>query len=289
MATGCLSTPNTPDYPGVDGYAGRTLPHRPLAPRGCRLHRAAGGGHRDGLVGHPGHPADRRAGGRAGRLPADAELQRPGPQPPPRPGLPARTSRPATRSTGSENRASFLGTHLLAQRQGGRRLQRGGTPRRRWRPGGSEGGLGRRRRLRRHHVRPLGQRDRGRVRPEQDPGHGGRPRGGRGAQPPGLRHRLQAGLRRHRLLRHLQPAQRPPRRPAGDADRGVHPHRDPDEPPTTFEFDSVVFATGFDAISGALLAIDIRGRAGGRCGRSGPPGRRPISGWPPPDSPTCSW
>jgi cyclohexanone monooxygenase len=30
----------------------------------------------------------------------------------------------------------------------------------------------------------------------------------------------------------------------------------------TFTFDSVVFATGFDAISGALLAIDIRGRAG---------------------------
>ena len=30
----------------------------------------------------------------------------------------------------------------------------------------------------------------------------------------------------------------------------------------TFPVDSVVFATGFDAISGALLAIDIRGRAG---------------------------
>jgi cation diffusion facilitator CzcD-associated flavoprotein CzcO len=30
----------------------------------------------------------------------------------------------------------------------------------------------------------------------------------------------------------------------------------------SFEFDSVVFATGFDAISGALLAIDIRGRGG---------------------------
>ncbi|HYT38639.1 MAG TPA: NAD(P)/FAD-dependent oxidoreductase [Acidimicrobiia bacterium] len=29
-----------------------------------------------------------------------------------------------------------------------------------------------------------------------------------------------------------------------------------------FTFDSIVFATGFDAISGALLAIDIRGRAG---------------------------
>ena len=30
----------------------------------------------------------------------------------------------------------------------------------------------------------------------------------------------------------------------------------------TFAFDSIVFATGFDAISGALLAIDIRGRGG---------------------------
>jgi cyclohexanone monooxygenase len=30
----------------------------------------------------------------------------------------------------------------------------------------------------------------------------------------------------------------------------------------TFTFDSIIFATGFDAISGALLAIDIRGRAG---------------------------
>ena len=30
----------------------------------------------------------------------------------------------------------------------------------------------------------------------------------------------------------------------------------------TFFFDSIVFATGFDAISGALLAIDIRGRGG---------------------------
>jgi cyclohexanone monooxygenase len=30
----------------------------------------------------------------------------------------------------------------------------------------------------------------------------------------------------------------------------------------TFTFDSLIFATGFDAISGALLAIDIRGRAG---------------------------
>jgi cyclohexanone monooxygenase len=32
---------------------------------------------------------------------------------------------------------------------------------------------------------------------------------------------------------------------------------------TEYEFDSIVFATGFDAMTGALLNIDIRGRAGG--------------------------
>jgi cyclohexanone monooxygenase len=31
---------------------------------------------------------------------------------------------------------------------------------------------------------------------------------------------------------------------------------------TTFEFDAIVFATGFDAMTGALAAIDIRGRDG---------------------------
>jgi cyclohexanone monooxygenase len=33
-------------------------------------------------------------------------------------------------------------------------------------------------------------------------------------------------------------------------------------PEATFRLDSIVFATGFDAMTGALLAIDIRGRAG---------------------------
>ena len=31
---------------------------------------------------------------------------------------------------------------------------------------------------------------------------------------------------------------------------------------TEYEFDSIVFATGFDAMTGALLTIDIRGRGG---------------------------
>ena len=40
-----------------------------------------------------------------------------------------------------------------------------------------------------------------------------------------------------------------------------------------YELDVIVFATGFDAMTGALLEIDIRGREGGRCGRSGRTGR----------------
>jgi cyclohexanone monooxygenase len=42
-----------------------------------------------------------------------------------------------------------------------------------------------------------------------------------------------------------------------------------------FDVDAIVFATGFDAMTGALLAIDIRG-AGGRSLREGPKGRAPI-------------
>ena len=37
-----------------------------------------------------------------------------------------------------------------------------------------------------------------------------------------------------------------------------------------FEFDCIVFATGFDAMTGALLSIDIRGATAGRCATRGP-------------------
>ena len=66
--------------------------------------------------------------------------------------------------------------------------------------------------------------------------------------------RLQAALRRHRLLRDLQPAARAPRRPARDADRGDHARRDPHDGGGEYELDAIVFATGFDAMTGALLA-----------------------------------
>ena len=57
---------------------------------------------------------------------------------------------------------------------------------------------------------------------------------------------------------HLQPAERPPRRPAQDADHRINPSglETTDE---TFEFDAIVYATGFDAMTGSLV---VRGRRG---------------------------
>jgi hypothetical protein len=45
----------------------------------------------------------------------------------------------------------------------------------------------------------------------------------------------------------------------------------------SFEFDAIVYATGFDAMTGPVVAVDITGRDGSRCGRSGRTGHRPIS------------
>ena len=42
----------------------------------------------------------------------------------------------------------------------------------------------------------------------------------------------------------------------------ITPTRHPDAPTAEYEVDAIVFATGFDAMTGALLAIDIRGRDG---------------------------
>ena len=55
-----------------------------------------------------------------------------------------------------------------------------------------------------------------------------------------------------------------------------------------YEFDAIVFATGFDAVTGALTAIDIPARAGSPCGRSGPRAPGPTSGSPSRASRTCS-
>ena len=79
------------------------------------------------------------------------------------------------------------------------------------------------RHLRRHRRQPRGERDRVRVPARQDPLDRARSRDGGGALPeePLLRH--QAAVHRHQLLRDLQPAPRPPGRPAQGPD--PHDHR----------------------------------------------------------------
>ena len=46
----------------------------------------------------------------------------------------------------------------------------------------------------------------------------------------------------------------------------------------SYELDALVFATGYDAMTGALLAIDVHGRGGARCATSGRTARGPTSG-----------
>ena len=51
MATGCLSMPKEVDIEGAERFAGRRVLHQPLAARGRGLHRQAGRRHRHRLVG----------------------------------------------------------------------------------------------------------------------------------------------------------------------------------------------------------------------------------------------
>ena len=74
MATGCLSSANIPDFPGRRPLRGRDVPHRPVAARGCRLHRQARRRDRHRLVGDPVDPDHRRQARRAHRVPAHREL-----------------------------------------------------------------------------------------------------------------------------------------------------------------------------------------------------------------------
>ena len=78
MATGCLSVPRHARHPGVGALRRRRAPHGALAARGRRRARQAGRHPRHGVVGGAG-AADHRRGGRARhRLPAHAVLLHPG-------------------------------------------------------------------------------------------------------------------------------------------------------------------------------------------------------------------
>ena len=101
-----------------------------------------------------------------------------------------------------------------------------------------------------------------------------RPGDGRGAVPEGLPDRHQAPVRRHRTTtrRTTCPTS------ASSTCASTRSPRSPRPASTlvdeSFEFDAIVFATGFDAMTGAIVGVDITGRDGvdaeGDVGRTGP-------------------
>ena len=71
--------------------------------------------------------------------------------------------------------------------------------------------------------------------------------------------RLQAPVRRHRVLRDLQPRERHLVDVGQTPIESIHRDRACSVGGAEYEFDAIVFATGFDAMTGALDRIDIRG------------------------------
>src|SRR5439155_10157530 len=136
--------------------------------------------------------------------------------------------------------------------------------------------------LRRPAIRSGGQRPGGRVCPRQDPRDRARPRGCRAALA-AQRHWLQAALSRQLRLGNLQPLDRRQREPieaitpAGIRARGRE-----------YAVDAIVFATGSDAMTGALLKIDIRGTGGQTLEEKWREGPKTYLGLGMAASPTCA-
>ena len=212
MATGCLSSSQVPEFPGSDALRGRVLPHRALAARGRRLRGQARRRDRHRLVRHPVDPADRRAGRAAHRLPAHAELHRARAQRPARPGD-ERGARPTTRACRARSARESHARHPAIPSNDRSALEVPDEERER-----SRGALGARR-LRHARAasptcsidpRPTSTapsssaskiRETRRATPRSPSAHAAR-----------LPDRHQAPVRRHRLLRDVQPRQRHARR-----------------------------------------------------------------------------
>ena len=110
-------------------------------------------------------------------------------------------------------------------------------------------------------TRPRGQRARRRAVPGDDAAGDRRSRDRRRPVAARPAHRLQAADPAHRLLRDVQPRRRHAGRPAARRDQEITPTGIRTEQ-GDFELDVIIFATGFDAMTGALDRIDIRGSDG---------------------------
>ena len=118
-----------------------------------------------------------------------------------------------------------------------------------------------------------GQRRVLRVHRRQDPLAGRRPRRGREADPQGPRLRGAAGADGDPVLRGLQPAQRAPRRPPGDADRAHHADRHPHDRAGTTSSTSSSTPPASTPSPAPTTASTSAASAARRCATSGPTGR----------------
>ena len=251
MATGCLSSPNTPKIPGPRRFRGADLPHRPLAARGRRLHRQDGRRDRHRLVGDPVDPDHRRAGQAPHRVPAHRQLHGPGAQPAARSGLCAARSRrttPAMRRRAKTMPAGIDFAFNPASAVETDEAERRREFEERW----DYGGLGFMGVVRRPAAQRRGERDGGRVRARQDPRDRARSRD----SPSCCRRRNVIGCKRLCVdtgyyetfnrpnVTLVDVSDEPIERITADGLRAKG---------KDYAFDCLVFATGFDAMTGALL------------------------------------
>ena len=257
-----------------------------MAARGRRSHRAAGRRDRHRFDRHAVDPGRRRAGGRADRLPAHAQLQHAGPQ--------------HVRSI-----LQFMAEIKATYADVWERVRRhpGGMPlpvptqrfdevdedeaRRRY-----EAAWAARRRDGAAAVqRPADQRAVERVLrrllPRQDPQHGARSGDGGEARAEGLPDRRQTAGARHRLLRDVQQAQRPPRRHQARRRSRRSPRR---------AFVPAAWTTTRrDRVRDGVRRLHAARSCGSTSAAAtafgsptvGRTDRPPISGWASPDSRTC--
>ena len=264
MATGCLSTPKLPEIDGHRHVRRGDLPHGHVAARRRRLHRPAGRRHRHRVVGHPGDPADRRAGRPPHRVPAHPGVLDSGAQRPARPGRSSPPARRPTRRYREQARTTHIGVVFDVARTT--------APRRPIRPSASAASarVGTRGRCTASRskfadilIDPAGQRAGGGVPAPADPRRRRRSRGRRAR----CRHgRFPYATKRPCLdTGYFETFNRPnvdARRRAGDADHRDQRRRHPHDRASSYDVDVIVFATGFDAVTGPLLAVNPVGRGG---------------------------
>ena len=255
-----------PDFPGLETFAGELVPHRRWPHEGVDFTGQRVGVIGTGSSGDPVDPGDRRAGRAPDRLPAHAELQRARAQRPARPGVRARDRRrttPSYRQQGARaSRAGYPVARARTSVRAGRRRPR--SARREYEARWERGGFG----FTSAVHRPL-----------------------RSTRQPTTRRRVRARARSARSCNDPEPSPRccaPTDYPIGtkrlcvdtgyyetfnrdNVDAGRRPRRRRSRrsrrtgiatPGRRVRARRIVFATGFDAMTGALLGIDIRGRGG---------------------------